>query len=158
MRWVGSTLRGPRDREWRAWLPFALVLLSLLALAIVPILTNRRIEAHRAVIIGTADPARSLLRDIELALALESAGTRGYLLTGEERYAVSHVRARSQRNRALARLLPLARRLSPESYAEATRLARDLAPAEARLDSLYQGLLSGTEYTARLERDRKSVV
>jgi len=123
----------------------------------VPILTNRRIEAHRAVIIGTADPARSLLRDIELALALESAGTRGYLLTGEERYAVSHVRARSQRNRALARLLPLARRLSPESYAEATRLARDLAPAEARLDSLYQGLLSGTEYTARLERQQASL-
>src|SRR6185312_9993190 len=78
-----SAERSALQVRWRSLVPLAVALVALLSL----LLVQTRIEQRTRVLFDNlsdvADPARSSATALELALALEVAGTRGFLLTGE---------------------------------------------------------------------------
>lgn len=139
--------------RWRTLLPLALVLLSLLSLALLPLFIERRLAALRNRL-DTAESARHVATEIELGLAAEAAGTRGYLLTGDTRYAAAYRRARAARVRTQAALLALARQMGPEVHRDAMDLSTHLERADALQDTLYSGRRSRQEYVGRLNEQQ----
>jgi signal transduction histidine kinase len=125
------------------------MLAALLCVALFPFLVGRRSSLAWDRITRVVEPARALASELQLALALEAAGTRGYLLTGDPSYAASHHEARARRRAAHARLVRLAREL-PAVRPRVLALGERLGPADARLDSLYGGRLGRAEYLERL--------
>ncbi|MBX6363712.1 MAG: PAS domain S-box protein, partial [Gemmatimonadetes bacterium] len=140
----------------RTFIPLALVLVSLASLILVPFLVQRSVDELRREITHVAEPARALVTEIQLVLALEVAGARAFLLTGDSRYAVAHEAARVARTQAIARLLPLTRRLGPRPHGAAVELVDALRPADAGLDSLFAGRLSAAQYVERLSGQQAS--
>ena len=139
-----------RYRVWRTRLPLGIVALSLLAVALVPVMIGRRIEGYRATIANVVDPARALVTEIQLALALETAGIRGFLLTGDDEFAIRYRNARATRARAHERLLALAERLGPEVDDEAGTLAGQLAAVDERINALLEGRVTHRAYVEEL--------
>ncbi|HEU4994263.1 MAG TPA: HAMP domain-containing sensor histidine kinase [Gemmatimonadaceae bacterium] len=131
--------------------PFILVVVSLVAIAILPLPVQRRIKRLNAEITTVAEPGRHAVTEIQSALALEAAAERGFLLTGNERYAILSRKARAQRQLAQSRLEPLAQRIDGDVQAGTTRLATDVRPGDAMLDSLFAGALSRRTYLRRLD-------
>ena len=141
----------PRTLPWQATrLPLLLVLLSLLTLVAVPIVIQNRVSAVRTEINWIAEPALQAVDRIQLAIALETSATRGYLLTGDDRFLARYQQALTAEEQALARLLPLARRLGPGFVERVTALQTLRARATAPVDSLFAGLLPAQEYVARI--------
>ena len=134
----------------RAILPLALVLLSLSALALLPMFTMNRTGTLRARVGIIAEPARAQVTRIQNAIALESAAIRAFLLTGDSAAAAHHLRARGNRDRALRRLDSLARSLGPDVRSATDALAQNLRRVEPLLDSLFNGLVTRSDYLARL--------
>lgn len=128
--------------------------MSLIVVAMLSILVERQVSALRDEIHGTVDPAREHVREIQTAFALETGGTRGYLLTGERRYAVDHRAARVRRMQSVTRLHQLTRDAGPEIRGLVTQLEQLLRPADAVLDSLYLGQLSRAEFQLRLPQQQ----
>ncbi|HEU4643506.1 MAG TPA: PAS domain-containing protein, partial [Gemmatimonadaceae bacterium] len=148
-REAGDRLRVIARR--RARLAPALVLASLVLLAILPVLESYRMQQLWRELTTVIEPARSLVTRMQAALALEAAGTRGYLLTGEPRFAERFARARESRRSAEARLLPLARRIDPAIAARVEEMTRGFRAADAVLDSLYAGHISRQQYLTRID-------
>lgn len=95
------------------YVPLVLVSVALALLAIVPLVEQRRMATRLDELSDVIDPARIATSDVQVAVALEAAGMRGYLLTEEERYAATHHQARSDRTGAYARLRELSTSLDP---------------------------------------------
>jgi PAS domain S-box-containing protein len=142
------------DYRWRARLPLILVLISLLCLVLVPILVQRRTAELWTEVSDIADPARALVTEVQLALALEIASTRALLLTGDERYADDYKEARARRDLAFDRLLPLARDLGDRVHAGAVELRERLRSSDDRLAALYGGTISPGAYLSLLPRQQ----
>src|SRR6185503_2415478 len=142
--------RSALHRSWTTWLPLALVVISLLSLAFVPLLVQRRTNALRDQIASSAEPSRALIAEIQGSLALETAGARGFLLTGDEGFVARHREAQLRRRQAERRLLPLTQRLGPNVAQETLELSEQLRAADALLDSLFEGRLSRADYQPRL--------
>ena len=141
----------PRTLPWQATrLPLLLVLLSLLTLVAVPIVIRNRASAVRAEINLVAEPALQEVDRIQLAIALETSATRGYLLTGDRRFLELYRDALTAEEQALARLLPLTRQLGPGFVEQVTTLQALRARATAPVDSLFAGLLPARDYVARI--------
>ena len=141
----------PGTLPWQATrLPLLLVLLSLLPLVAVPIVIQNRVSAVREEINLIAEPALQEVDRIQLAIALETSATRGYLLTGQSRFLERYDQALTAEEQALARLLPLARRLGPAFVERVTTLQTLRARATAPVDSLFAGLLPARDYVARI--------
>ncbi|HEX5435958.1 MAG TPA: ATP-binding protein [Gemmatimonadaceae bacterium] len=138
----------------KGYLAPALVLVSLLLLAILPLLVARHTRALWNDIALVAEPTRSLVMELQTALALEAAGTRGYLLTGNEKFEAGFARARARRDSDERRLIPLARRLGPGVAQQAAALTDTLRQADLLLDSLHAGHLSRSEYLAHLDEQQ----
>jgi signal transduction histidine kinase len=134
----------------RPLLPVTLVALSLLTLTALAVVVDRHIAELGAEISDVSNPARTLVREIQMSLSLETAGTRGYMLTGDSAFVRGHRRARMARQEATARLLVVAPSIGPEFRELAERLDAQLLPADAALDSLFGGQLSREEFTTRL--------
>lgn len=149
---------------WRARLPVALVILTLVALLAVPIMVSRRGATLRREVAEVADPARQLVNQLELSLAREVAAIRGYVISGQRSHLERYREARAQEQRALAALRPLIERMDPAAGPELARLeallvqwhAQQQEVAEARMtlreyavllpvqDELYQEVLNAT--------------
>ena len=141
----------PGTLPWQATrLPLLLVLSSLLTLVAVPIVIQNRASAVRSEINGIAEPALQEVDRIQLAIALETSATRGYLLTGDRRFLGLYQEALTAEELALARLLPLTRRLGPGFVEQVTTLQALRARATAPVDSLFAGLLPARDYVARI--------
>ena len=147
-------INDPEITRRRAALPLLLVIVSLAALALLPIVIQGRIGAIRREISDVADPARSDLTELQLALALELAGTRGFLLTGDRRYAAARNQAHATKSGVYARLVPLARRLGPDASATALALGEHMRAYDTLDDALFEGQLSASEYVARLDEQQ----
>src|SRR6266513_792251 len=132
-------------------LPLVLVVVSLALLAILPFPVQWRINRLNAEIATVAEPARHSVTQVQGALALEAAGARGFLLTGDEQFVTRHREAKAERDAALSRLMPLVRRLGGPAPSEVAGLMRDIHPADALLDSLFQGRISRRDYIAHLD-------
>lgn len=140
--------------RWRPLVPLAVALVALLSLLLVQAGIEQRTRALFDNLSSVADPARSSATDLELALALEVAGTRGFLLTGEPGFAAGFRTARARRRVAEERLLELTRRIGPGVFDETTRLSQRLRQADLVLDSLYSEQLSKPAYVARIEQQQ----
>ncbi|HEU4993528.1 MAG TPA: PAS domain-containing sensor histidine kinase, partial [Gemmatimonadaceae bacterium] len=138
--------RSALRRRWRPLIPLGIALVSLLSLLLVLLNVERRARAALERISSVTDPARAAVTEVELALAMEIAGTRGFLLTGDEEFATSHRQGRAARQRAQARLAPLARQLGAPVLQATLRLEQRAAQADAAFDSLYRGELSKARF------------
>ena len=137
-----------RSRSWRAPV---LVLLSLLSLALLPVLVDRRINELREEILLKIAPARGLIAETRAELAMEAAGTRGFLLTGDEQFAADFARAHANRVRVQAQLFSLVGELGSRVTAAEAALEDTLHQADARLDALYNGRISRQQYLAEFD-------
>jgi PAS domain S-box-containing protein len=136
-------------------LPVALVLVSLLSLALLPVVSMRRTADLRTRISTVAEPSRALVTQIQNAIALESASARAFLLTGDRESIADHARASESLDRALQRLVPLARELGPDVSAHMSALVSRLRPADALLDSLFDGRIAREQYVKSLEEQQR---
>lgn len=91
------------------------VMLSLAALAVVPMM-ERRVEGTRAEVAAAGEPMRRLVRDVQAAQARQMSALRGFVTTEMDAFLESYETAREAEEEARSRLQPLAQRLSPEVY------------------------------------------
>src|SRR5687768_7252904 len=145
----------PLHTRSRALLPLALVLVSLLALPILPVITMSRTATLRDRISTVAEPSRARVTQIQNASALESASTRAFLLTGDRESVADHARASDSTDQALARLMPFARRLGPDVSTHMTELAARLHPEDPLLDSLSNVHLGRQQHVSSLEDQQR---
>lgn len=150
-------IREAATRRPRAYLPLAIVQLSLVALAVLTARVDRRIDALSEEVVNVSNPTRLAVGEIQLALALETAGTRGYLLTGDRSYVARHLDARARRSGAIARLRRLTSGGDPELALLAGALERELVAVDARLDSLFSGQLDRAEYVRGLPAQQSAL-
>ena len=148
-RQARSRIRGLHG-PWRTRLPLGLVLGSLVAIALVPVLVGRSIERSRSTILNVAEPARGLVTEIQLALALETGGVRGFLLTGDGEFAARYRNARTSRRQAHERLRTLADQLGAEVVEATAALAERFRAVDERVDALLDGRLSRRTYQEQL--------
>jgi len=137
--------------KWRGPAALTLLLVSLLVLAVLPVVVERAASARLREISEVEDPARALATQLQLALTQEVAGVRAFLLTGDERYDVAHREARAMRTRAIARLQPLVPRLGAPIQAQVESLNAQLEAQDARLDTLFASPLSRQAYVDHLD-------
>ena len=134
----------------RGLVPLTLVLIALAALAVVPLLIMRETDGLRDRITRFAAPARALTTRIQSAIALESAATRGYVLTGDAKWVDEFRIANGQLERAISELRPLGTELGEAVTSDIAALTARLEPANILLDSLYSGHLTRGDYLSRL--------
>ena len=135
----------------RARAPFVLVVVSLAALAALPVPVLLRINGLNSEIETIAEPARHAVTEIQSALALQAAAARGYVLTGNERFVALSRNARQHRKDAQARLESLARRIGGPAWEGAVTLGVDVLPSEHLMDSLFSGSVSRRAFIGRLD-------
>ena len=129
----------------------ALVLLTLVALSVVPFLTQRRIDGLREDINERTDPALARLATATTEVALEAAARRGYLLSGDEQLAASVTASRVRRGIAMRDLGEYARELGDDVDSARQRFASHLQAVDAQLDSLISQGASLERYAARID-------
>jgi len=137
---------------WRAaaWLPAALVLVSLTLLIVVPWVMQQRTRALQDEILDIISPARDELTSVVQALAAEMAGTRGYLLTADPAFAEDHRLARERRDVELPRLLEFCAQLGPSASEGATALRDAVLKADPAIDAFFAGRMSKETYVSLL--------
>lgn len=131
------------------------VVASLVALLLVPLLLERRIDELRGEIADVAQPARLLTVQVEVTAAWEAAALRGYLVSGDRRFLDMYLRARKDEQLVFARLHPLIQRLGgavPDRYLE----VRELAPLwHASPTDLLEGRISQEEFARELPEQQE---
>ena len=130
--------------------PFVLVLVSLLSVVAATLFVERRTSRQWNEIAETIDPARATLGEIKLDLALQTAGIRGFALTGDSMFATSYARARANSMSAEAQLSSLASGLDEDIVRSVMALVTTLRHADGLADSLFNGLLPRSEFVTRL--------
>lgn len=138
-----------------ATVPVTIILASLIGLVIAQYVIQIRVGQRWAEISELGEPARTLVTEIQLALGLEAAGTRGFLLTGDRLYADAHADARRRRAAAYRKLSILTQQLDPLAHEEVLRLRRLLDVGEPLLERLFNGSLRRTEYVDQLSLQQR---
>jgi signal transduction histidine kinase len=151
--WRGGTAPAP-------WLPLTFVILSLFALVAIPTIEGRLVGVHQSRLRDVAQPARRLLAEMQLELALGRSALRDYLVTGDDRYleryrvSVAFTDGRHPRLLALVELLdPLVEnayrelRSTQAAWQDSTRVILALRasdPLAARLSLSFSDLYEET--------------
>jgi hypothetical protein len=139
---------------WRIWLPSAFVIFSLVALLLVPLLVERRIQRLRDDLAEVIEPARITLGQLQLAFARQAVALRNYLLSGDRQLLELYDAVRAEETRRAARLEFLARELGG-SYAQHARRLLTLAE---RWHASQQELLTGGRAPASyLQREPEQI-
>lgn len=136
----------------------AVVLASLIGLVIAQYVIQIQVGQQWAEISELGEPARTLVTEIQLALGLEAAGTRGFLLTGDAHYADGYADAGRRRDAAYQKLISLTKRLGPLAYEEVLRLGRLLDADEPLLARLFKRSLTAAEYVGQLSQQQHRFV
>jgi signal transduction histidine kinase len=132
------------------YVPLALVSMALALLAVVPLVEQRRMATRLDELSHVIDPGRIATSEVQVAVALEAAGMRGYLLTEEERYAATHHQARSDRTRAYARLRELSTSLDPGHAAKIVALDALFQEADSLFDQFFAGQMTRDGFLSHL--------
>ena len=145
-----------KTRE-KAAVPVALVLVSLMGLAIVPVMIQRRVERLSAEISGIADPARAAVTRLQQALSMGMAATRGFLLTGDRSYASARRSAYDSRRQAYAEVTSAIEQLAlpSELNRELLRLNETLVATDGLVEKLFSGEISREQYIEELPRQQR---
>jgi PAS domain S-box-containing protein len=132
-----SSVAGAHERPWRsAWLSWALVTIvvaSLLALLLLPVVVGRETVRLRREIADRVQPARTALTQIEFAQARQVAAVRAFALTTKQTFLERYAEAGRQEDAAFDRLAPLVAQLEPgaDSDFNSLRQASDHWHAES---------------------------
>ncbi len=128
----------------------AFLLLSLIALVVVPLLSQRRIDDARAMLGSVGDPASALIHEVNSMTAVEMAALNGYLLTGDAHY-LGRYRAALDRERTLyGRLAPLVARLSPDLAGNYYELRAAKARWLAATEDVVTGRITPAAFRSRV--------
>ena len=151
--WITRTRQAMASvrREGGTWLPFVLVLVSLISAIVVPRVAEDRVTALRNEINDVADPARLQVTDILLDLALEGSQRRGYLLSDDNALGREYAVTRSRRLDAERRLAEYVSRLDEPAGKRLTSSVTELRALTQRLDSL----VSASASSAALDEQRR---
>ena len=99
---------------------FGFVLLTLVALVVVPVLGQRRVDALRAEA-EMSEPARTIVTQLQFSLAREMASLNELLLSGDSAYASRFDEHREAERALFEQLEPLAHSLGPDVVANHAR-------------------------------------
>jgi PAS domain S-box-containing protein len=118
---------GDRPRpSWQTWVPLGLVLVSLLALAILPDTVARRVARLQQEVSERVTPVRNQLHTFSLAFAREVLAFRAWALTGDAGFSDEYRRSSEEADRSL-------------EAATRSLSGTDLAPTAAELRSTLEG-------------------
>ena len=118
---------------------FPFIVLSLVALTVLPAVLQRETRELRTEITDTLDPARFFVTEIQYALARQMAALRGFIITGNERSLDLYIAFLGEEAHARRDLGPLVARLSPEIQREFAELVRSADAWHGRI--LEAGIL-----------------
>jgi len=99
---------GP-ESTWTTVLPVVFIILSLLAMSVLPLIVRNKTARMRDEITSVAEPARRFANQIQVNLSGELDKIIAYQVTGQEHYRASFYRlveAQESNRRTLASLLP----------------------------------------------------
>jgi len=99
---------GP-ESTWTTILPVVFIIVSLLAMIVLPLVVRNKTARMREEITSLAEPARRSANQIQMDLSAELDKIIAYQFTGQEQYRVSYyklVKAQETNRRSLASLLP----------------------------------------------------
>lgn len=147
---VTSAPDGKRSFGLRPFVPLVVVFAALASLTLIGAVLERAVSGVRREVTQLTEPGRSIVQEIQILLAMESAGFRGYLLTQDTAFLASHRTARAGRKAAVRDLSRLVRESDPGLRDLAARLASQLEPTDALLDSVNGGTLSRAQFLQRL--------
>jgi len=118
---------GDRPRpSWQTWVPLGLVVVSLLALAVLPDSVARRVARLQQEVAQRVTPVRNQLHTFGLAFAREVLAFRAWALTGDAGFADEYRRSAEDADRSL-------------EAATRSLSGTDLAPIAAELRSTLEG-------------------
>lgn len=123
-----------RSRAWRLWAPLVAVVLALAALVTVPVLGDWYVAPLHHQMRDVAEPGRSLVTEIHVALAIEGMVLRDFEESGRPEFVERYRDAAASEQSAYAGLRPLVAQLGPavaERFAEVDSLQRQW---HARID------------------------
>jgi signal transduction histidine kinase len=149
-------LQPDRPPRWSSvYRTLALVVLSLLSIALLPVLLQRYTNQLRDQILQVASPLLELVIQIEEGLTLQAASTRGFALTGDSSLIARFDTVQVQRRNAERRLLALAGRFDSAVLAEAMRLQAATQAADGLADSLLAERVSVQTFVAHLSAQQQ---
>jgi signal transduction histidine kinase len=122
-----GTERSLKGSSMRAGFLLAFVILSLVALVVTPMLIQRRVDTLRDVVENVGEPARTMVTQVQFALAREMSSLWGYLLTGDAEFLDQFAASLAQERTTYAQLEQHVPRLGPavlERYVELRSLER----------------------------------
>ncbi len=142
------------ERGW--WVPLAFVVVSLLLLAMLPVVVNQRVRVIRRDLVDITEPARVLLSEIQAALNTELYGivetTHDASSHGAERYA----RGLADQLHAEREMEPLIREMGPDAIARFAALRSSAAQWNAQVSQrwLHPDSLVGRTEGNSLDREQ----
>jgi signal transduction histidine kinase len=89
-------------------IPLVFILVSLLALGVLPVVGDRYVDIYRRDVRERVEPARNLLTEVHVSLALGSTALRDFLNTGDTTFLERYSAATMREQRAYRALAPLA--------------------------------------------------
>ncbi|MEX2571156.1 MAG: HAMP domain-containing sensor histidine kinase [Gemmatimonadota bacterium] len=143
-------------------MPSAFVVLALLALLVLPMAVQERLDDLRTEIEDVAQPARDLLTEVQYLLARETSNLRGFVITGDSVFIEQYERFAQREREIYPELEQRAGLLSSTAVAEVVTLrtlsaqwhdrleADELADRTADSDALWP-LLEQELYLSTLE-------
>ncbi|HEX7118559.1 MAG TPA: ATP-binding protein [Longimicrobiales bacterium] len=126
--------------------PVGFVLVSLLALFVIPILIRQRVETLRAVLERRIEPARDQLDALEVTFAREGAAIRTVLLTGSRDARAFYGRLRAVEAEQSRRLAALGAASGERVQASLRELRTEVDAWHATHDALLAGRITQEEY------------
>lgn len=142
---------GP-ESSWKALVPVAFVITSLLALAALPVVVSRRTSRMRAEITSLAEPARRAANEIQLDLSAELDKVIAFQVTGQPQFRSDYVGLVNQQRADYVILQKLGPRLGPEVNTALVALIADTQRWHASVTSgeFLQRQLPSEVYMTRL--------
>ena len=134
-----------RPKRWTSTVPLALLLFTLVVLAVVPLAGERYTARDYDVLRAVAEPGRGHVTEIQLALALEGAALHDFIESRSDAAAARYHSARRQEQEAHRQLAPLAARLG----GAVQERFDSLRALEARWHAVADGFLAEAEAARR---------
>jgi signal transduction histidine kinase len=138
--------------DWAIRIPSILVVTALLALLVVPLLVQNRVDDLRVDIEEAAEPAQALLAEAQYLLARQSSALSAFIIVGEQAYLDEFVGFAERERDIYGELERVASRLGPTALARVVEL-RTLSDQWHRRLDLGTGQPGEGDLETRLERD-----
>jgi signal transduction histidine kinase len=128
-----SIWRAGPDSTWRTVLPVAFIIISLLSLAVLPLVVRSHTNRMRDEITRIADPARRAANGIQTEVSAELDALIAYQVTGQEQYRKKYLEMASQQAENVAILRGLVQQLGPDVSNDLQTLATQVGEWHRRV-------------------------